>query len=347
MQADQHTSTCAVRPVVHIAVAVLIALAVGACGGGGTTEAVEVGVLAPPADHSQKRLHADGAAIDVHLHLASQTLADIFSGGELPAAEAEDAIARLDEAHVDRGVVLAAGYMGFPVGFEDDSNVAPENDYVAAEVAKYPDRLIGFCGINPLFASAVHEVDRCLDLPGMVGVKIHMEGSGVDMTDDADVAALSAVFDAVEARNAPVLMHAADPSGFPLTAVGYRNLFSVLGDHPTLRVTHAHCAGRSDMDAIEQIRRVAGSEYTANAWVDMSACLHYFEGAPKAERERIVWELRQWGIENVLFGSDYLQFLPEQTPLETLQTLSRYPFTQREIDTILANDGSDWLEGPG
>ena len=36
---------------------------------------------------------------------------------------------------------------------------------------------------------------------------------------------------------------------------------------------------------------------------------------------------------------------PVQTPLEALDTLTPYPFTQDELDTILANDGAVWLYG--
>ena len=254
------TSTSRPRSIQLFVVALLMITA-SACGQGSTSTfsagASEVQIPAASTDLTQGRLRVDGAKIDVHAHLASQTLADVF-GGDGPAL-AEDLIAQLDEGNVDQAVVLSGGYFGWPVGFTDDFNMAPENDFVATEVAKFPNRLIGFCGINPLFDSAVAEVGRCLDLPGMVGVKIHMEGSGIDMTDDEQVALLSAVFDEAEARDAPVTMHAADFSGFPLSTIGYRNLAGILGSHPSLRVAHAHCAGRSDMDAIEVIRRVTGA----------------------------------------------------------------------------------------
>ncbi|MEZ4735021.1 MAG: hypothetical protein R3E79_48620 [Caldilineaceae bacterium] len=32
-----------------------------------------------------------------------------------------------------------------------------------------------------------------------------------------------------------------------------------------------------------------------------------------------------------------------ETPQETLDILTKYPFTQQELDTILNNDGSAWL----
>lgn len=85
-----------------------------------------------------------------------------------------------------------------------------------------------------------------------------------------------------------------------------------------------------------------------NLWLDTSFCLKFFKGAPPSTKEEIVWRLRKWGLEHVLFGSDYLLFAlgsPQETPAEALETIASYPFTQEEIDLILSNDGSAWLEG--
>jgi predicted TIM-barrel fold metal-dependent hydrolase len=261
----------------------------------------------------------------------------------VPSPGGEDLVARLDEANVRRAIILSAAYFGAPVGLTDDSNVAPENDFVAAEVAKYPDRLIGFCGINPTLDSAIAEIDRCLDLPGMVGIKLHLEGSGVDMTNESHVAGLEAVLARIEEVDAPVLIHVADPNGLPLDNAGFANLAGVLSAHPAVRVAHAHCAGNTDDDTIEMWLRIGGSGYDPQtSYVDVSACLSYFSDAPLAQRELMVWRLRKWGIDHVLFGSDYFAFFGD-TPLQALETLTKYPFTQQELDTILANDGADWL----
>lgn len=166
----------------------------------------------------------EGGALDVHTHIASQFLTDLLTGGGLPSAGAEDLVARLDEANVRRAIILSAGYFGKGAGLTDGSNMTPENDFVAAEIAKFPDRLIGFCGINPLFPNAVSEIDRCLALPGMIGVKLHLEASGVDLTNEQDVAALDAVFDRVAERDVPVLMHVADEFGGPLDSERFASL---------------------------------------------------------------------------------------------------------------------------
>ncbi len=91
---------------------------------------------------------------------------------------------------------------------------------------------------------------------------------------------------------------------------------------------------------------MGGSGYNPNtSYVDISACLE-FKDAPLSQRELIVWCLRKWGIDHVLFGSDYLVLDDDPTsanPHSALETLTRYPFTGEEIDTILGNDGSGWL----
>jgi predicted TIM-barrel fold metal-dependent hydrolase len=284
-----------------------------------------------------------GAALDVHGHLASQSLTDRFTGGGVPASTGAELVERLDEANVQRAVVLAGGYMGTPVGITDDSRMAPENDFVAGEVAKHRTRLIGFCGINPLFGSAVAEIDRCLDLPGMVGVKLHLPGSGIDMTKPSDVAAVAAVFDKILARDAPVLMHVGNAFGLPIGVEGLTNLGGIILSHPGVRLVHAHCAGPRDDQEIEVWLR--GGGVTPTSFVETSACLKFYKDAPLEHRELIVWRFRKWGINRVFMGSDYLKILPEETPKEALETLGKYPFTQEEIDTILSNDGSAWL-GP-
>ena len=71
----------------------------------------------------------------------SQPLADVLTGGGVPASTAGDLIARLDESNVDQAVAPSLPFQNLP----DNSNMAPENDFVAADVGMYLDRLIGFC----------------------------------------------------------------------------------------------------------------------------------------------------------------------------------------------------------
>jgi predicted TIM-barrel fold metal-dependent hydrolase len=287
-------------------------------------------------------LEVSGAAIDVHTHLMSQALTDGLTGGGVPASAADDLIAHLDEANVQKAIVISLGNWGLP----DDSNMAPENDFVAAEVAKYPDRLIGFLGINPLYESAISEIDRGLDLPGMVGIKLQLPSSGVDLENEEHVAAVSQVLDKARERDVPVMMHVSGP---PLDSQAVMNVFGLLGSHPDVRLAIAHCGGDLDWELEAYLVGTQTSPQLIdieNFYLDLSAHLDLYKDAPLSKRELIVWRLRKWGLERVFFGSDYLQIAPVETPKEALETLSKYPFTQEEIDLITGNNNAlTWLEG--
>jgi predicted TIM-barrel fold metal-dependent hydrolase len=288
---------------------------------------------------SRRPLVVRGASLDAHTHLISQVLLDGLTGGGVPTAGADDLIAQLDSANVDRAVVLGLGYWTLP----DDSNMAAENDYTASEVARFPDRLIGFCGINPRYASALDEMDRCLRHPNMLGIKL--QGGDYDWTDRGLVAAISAVLKKAGEKNAPVLLHVNGP---PLDATATENVYETLGANQDTRIVIAHAGGLADWEAEVYLipqTLVPPLINPENLFMDLSSTLKFYQDAPLSKRELMVWRFRKWGIDRLFFGSDYLSIAPQQTPFEALETISRYPFTQAELDTILSNDGAAWLYG--
>ncbi len=61
------------------------------------------------------------------------------------------------------------------------ADVTLDNDYVAACVRAYPDRLVGLAGVNPLKRiDAVHEIERAVGALGMKGVSIDLPGVQAD-----------------------------------------------------------------------------------------------------------------------------------------------------------------------
>jgi hypothetical protein len=121
--------------------------------------------------------------------------------------------------------------------------MAAENDYTAAEVAKFPDRLIGFCGINPSYDSALAEIDRCLSHPNMLGIKL--QGSEYDWEDPGQVSAISAVLRKAGEKGAPVLLHV---NAAPLDARAIMNVLETLGSNSETRITIAHTGGVIDSE---------------------------------------------------------------------------------------------------
>ena len=233
----------------------------------------------------------------------------------------------------------------FATAAPDDAAVSAEDDFVAAEVAKYPDRLIGFCGINPLLPGALSEIDRCLGLDGMVGIKLNPPFSKMDLANEDHAGALSAVFDKVQEHGVPVLLHTQTPMDPPMDPTAFANLAAIIADHPDVRVSHSHCGGVVD-EHTSQLWLQRMRPNPDSAFIDLSLCLQEFEDAPPSKRELVVWRLRKWGVERLLWSSDYLKLVGLPTPGEALKTLGKYPFTQDEMDLILSGDGASvWLEG--
>lgn len=304
----------------------------------GDTDKAPGGAAATPT-----KLSVEGAALDAHVHLMSGDLAS--RTGASGISTADDLIEKMDAAHVERAVVLSTAYMS---ALPADASMSAENDFAAAQVARYPDRLIGFCGINPLRASAVQEIDRCTSKPGMRGLKLHLAGSELDVANDQHLAALAPVFDRAEQRDLPVLIHVANPIGLPLDSAALTRFGTIIATHPTVRVAFAHGFSLLDNQQLEWLTYGIGQGVfnRVNLFIDVSAYLSAHQDAPLSERELIVWRLRKFGLDHVLFGSDYLATDPTaDTPGEALKAVSAYPFTQAELDSILGNDGSAWLGG--
>jgi hypothetical protein len=101
-------------------------------------------------------------AVDHHQHLFSPAVGPVASG---LATTAADLIAQLDQTGIRRAAVFSVAYQfgdpNRPAVEDEYARVKAENDRVAREVAQYPDRLRGFCGLNPLKDYAVAEIARC------------------------------------------------------------------------------------------------------------------------------------------------------------------------------------------
>ena len=255
-----------------------------------------------------------------------------------------DVVELLDEANIDRAVLHSLGSSSF---LSLDRDVKKENEFLSAEVEKHPARLIGFCGVNPDFVSAPGEINKCIDLPGMVGVTVDLAESGLDMTKDEDIAAFGRVMDRIDQEGVPMFLNAATPIGLPLSREGLENLMELLADHPNIKVAHDRCAGAGDDGLIDTwlsaFRAIPNLEQDKQYLV-ASSCLDFNKDAPLVKKELVLWRLRQWGMDHVLLGSGYQKLSPRQTPAEMLDVVGRFPFTQEEIDLITSDAVvNDWL----
>lgn len=171
--------------------------------------------------------------------------------GEVSAVTAERVIDALDRAGLEQAVVLSNAYMfGMPeLEFEDEhARVRAENDFVAAQAARNPERLAGFFSVDPLADYALQEIERCAGDERLTGLKLHLANSGVDLRNPEHVERLGRVFSRADDLGQPVIIHLRTRN----EAYGARDarifIEQVLARAPGVVVQVAHLGGWSGMD---------------------------------------------------------------------------------------------------
>lgn len=302
---------------------------------------------------------------DHHAHLFSPAAIQFFAQRRPPSQEAPallsrprtatDLIAALDEAHVQKAIVLSFAYIFAVPGKpeEEYSLVRGENDWVVQQVAQYPGRLVGFCGVNPLREYAVREIQRCKQI-GLRGLKLHFSNpnTDIDLKNDQQLAQLKVVFSAANQARLPIIVHLRPRPGRDYGATQARSFIeTVLPAAHDVPVQIAHMAGyganpmqgligydRATDEALGAFVMAlrSGQIKRQNLYFDFSGVLlpEAPDEASRRDPERRLadeqqrdfpdWishlesRIREIGIDHVLFGSSW----PESTPA-TYQLLVR------------------------
>jgi predicted TIM-barrel fold metal-dependent hydrolase len=282
-------------------------------------------------------------SVDHHQHLRDSTYKTPGAHGTIDAHELIDL---LDAVGTKRAVVLSTAYGPPPGPAESEyERVKYENDWTAIQVRTYPDRLTGFCGINPMKDYAVAEIDRCSSIPELkTGIKMHFGNSDTDLDDPAKLARLQAVFAAADARHMAIAIHMR-PSLSHQRPYGRREarvfLNEVLPKAPHVIVQIAHLAGPGGFDP--QSDQALQVFIAAIKRHDARMKLVYFDVSGVAgvadwreHKDVIAARIRQIGTAKILWGSDGA-FGGGITPTEALTAFRQLPLTERESREILQN----------
>jgi predicted TIM-barrel fold metal-dependent hydrolase len=217
------------------------------------------------------------------------TFAALFSRPGSPMATAEALIDAMDQAHVSRAVVMGVGWC--------DRALAEEvNDYIAESVARYPDRLSGFCSVNPAWGDgAAVEMERCA-AAGLRGVgELHPDTQGFDITDKPG---LAPVMDTARRLGLPVLVHSSEPVGHRYPGKGRTTpgkLYRFIENFPENPVVCAHWGGGLPFYAMMP----EAPEVLRNVYFDMAASPFLYRPQVVATVAGLV------GADKVLFATDY------------------------------------------
>lgn len=217
------------------------------------------------------------------------TFAALFARENAAMATVETLIEAMGAAEISRSVVMGMGWT--------DPLVAREaNDYIVDAVHRHPQRLTGFCSVNPAWGeAALEEVERCA-AAGLAGIgELHPDTQGFDITDGAGLAPL---MDAARRLGLPVLVHSSEPVGHMYPGKGATTpdkLCRFIENFPENTIICAHWGGGLPFYALMP----EVSDLLRNAYFDMAA-------SPLLYRPEVVPAAAQLvGPEKVLFATDY------------------------------------------
>ena len=289
--------------------------------------------------------------VDHHQHLFGPAIVALSEG--IPGVETIDAaklVSLLDAAGIGRAAVLSVAYMYANPNrsaIEDEyAKVRAENDWTSAQVARFPDRLRGFCGVNPLKDYAVDEIARCAKDPSLrTGLKLHFGNSDVDLDNAGHVERVRRVFRAANAHRMAIAVHMRAsvtrrrPYGTTQARVFVNDLLPAAPDIP-VQIAHLAGAGTYDDPAQDEALSVfidaiaKGDRRVARVMFDVSGIAGY--GKWMAKADLIARRLRAIGMSRLLYGSDGATAggLP---PRDAWAAFRKLPLTTAEFHTIATN----------
>ncbi len=230
---------------------------------------------------------------EVRAHRASYMerdawFATLYENPKRKLASAEEVVASMDAAGVDRTVV-----MGF--AWRDGGLCRAHNDYIIESVHRFPDRLIGFACVQPLDRGDAKELERCLDA-GLMGLgELSPDGQRFDIEDRGVLQACAQV---LMHYDRPLLTHSSEPIGHQYPGKGQTfpwKLLRLAQNFPDLKIVLAHWGGGLPFyELMPEVREALHNVYYDTAASVFLYSMDIFEVA-----------VRLVGAGRILWGTDY------------------------------------------
>lgn len=297
----------------------------------------------------------DPALYDHHVHVLSPTLIKHWKSVGMEFSRPDEAYSNplplLENEHLAGAFLISMAHLYAMEDFatvvkspaQERQLVAAENDYIAACVAKSPERFVGFFSVSPLREYAFEELKRCQANPHLTGLKLHLPACGVDLDNAAHVQRVDNVLSWAAENDVPVLLHLSAGETIDLE----RSLWfwkTLIGPHAKLELSLAHLGSvggynDSSHNILEGYRQLAAADEKFRGRrisFDLSGAI-IPAGSEEAEATtaeqcgRLAEQIERLGVERFVFASDYPVFSIRETresltaqlplPAETLQKL--------------------------
>ena len=251
------------------------------------------------------------------------TFGELYASPRAKMATAEDLLRGMDEDGVDRSV-------GMGIGWTDYALAREANDYIIESVGRYPDRLVGFGGVNPAWGDrAVQEAERCARA-GLRGIgELHPDSQSFDLGDGRTMAPLMEV---VNEHGLIVTTHSSEPVGHSYSGKGKTRpevLWNFIQNFPDPTIVCAHWGGGLPFYALmPEVGEALGNVYFDTAASPFLYIPSVFSAVPSLV-----------GADRVVLGSDF----PLMRPGRLLQQVEEADLAAEDKEAITGGNASRLL----
>ena len=241
--------------------------------------------------------------IDFHTHIFAPRISEnrgeyinrdpcfaaLYSDRKAKLATAEELIESMDRDGVDISVAVNIGWSSHEICVET-------NDYILESVSRYPDRLVGFCAVQPNSTNeTLKEIERCVK-GGAKGIgELRPDTQRIGLKDEKVTGPFA---EALAKHGLILLVHASEPAGHRYSGKGTvtpETLYPFIAAYPDITVVCAHWGG--GLPFYELMPEVGKA--LRNTYYDTAASPFLYSPRIYSQVSRLV------GVEKILFGSDY------------------------------------------
>ena len=247
----------------------------------------------------------------------------LYSKKEAKLATADELIASMDEAGIDISVIANIGWTTHELCVET-------NDYILESIARYPQRLVGFCAVQPRsYEAAIAEIERCAKqgIRGVGEMRPDMQ-----LFDLGDKLFMEPFVEVMRKYKLILLTHASEPVGHDYPGKGAitpDTLYPFITSFPDLTIVCAHWGGGLPFYALMPEVKKAMS----NVFFDTAASPLLYN----PEVYNVVSQLI--GGDKILFGSDY----PLLTQTQLLKEIRSLDLPEETKGLILSGNAQRLL----
>lgn len=248
----------------------------------------------------------------------------LYADPKAKITTAEEVIASMDRDGIDISVVLNIGWSSHELCCET-------NDYILEAIARYPEKLVGFCAVQPLAGKkAVAELERCIR-GGVRGIgELRCDSQGFDF---ADKVIMEPIARLAREHKLVILTHTSEPVGHAYQGKGTITpglLYRFITSFPELILVCAHWGGGLPFYALmPEVARML-----SNVYFDTAA-------SPYLYRDDIFKHVAEIaGADKILFGSDY-PLIRQRRIVKSVQALS----LSKEVKDMILGGNAQRLLG--